>query len=51
MYGDIMDELQDRWDRLLDKASFFFKLGHITMYYRHFSKLKAMKHCRDGLDI
>lgn len=40
---DFIYELRTRWDRLSDDASFFFKLKHITRFFRQHSKQRAKK--------
>lgn len=39
-----------RWASMLEEASFFFKLRHISRFYRQFSKKMAREFRQDELD-
>lgn len=42
--GETGTKLRDKWDSLPKDASFFYKLRHISMYFRQLSKQKAKEH-------
>lgn len=48
--GEMTVKLQEKWARLLTNVTFFYKLMHITRYYRQFSKQRAKEHKREELN-
>lgn len=50
LQGKIIDMIQERWNRCPAYATFFYKLWHITKFFRQMSKQKAKDFKREELN-
>ena len=50
LQGDNIDMIEEKWNRCLRDAIFFYKLRQITRFYKQMSKQEAKEFQRDELD-